>query len=344
MPSQPPLPPLLTPYLSNQPESSLTLVSSILGATSNWLILRYLHAALGSSSNFNASVGIDEPSNGAKRKVVLVSFLRSWEFWRVEAKRLGLDLARLADKQQFAFVDGLSELFNTPGTASSAPMNIGSAVRTTLPIRSHPGAVPGRGPPSVVTAERPGNESLRQREPGTTKKLHFTGHGIAALDAMEKDIISEINRQRSSMTDGDEVLLVIDQPDFLLAATGASMGIGATEMAEWVTGLQQHVHATVLTMAADSPLIHNASTTGNQLSTPIETEHAAFAIGIAHRARSVMQLRTLETGAARDVSGVLRISRGGGWTTEAEGSLDERELLYYIQRDGGVRVFGRGES
>jgi elongator complex protein 6 len=56
---------------------------------------------------------------------------------------------------------------------------------------------------------------------------------------MEKDIISEINRQKSSMTDGDEVLLVIDQPDFLLAATGASMGIGATEMAEWVTGLQQ---------------------------------------------------------------------------------------------------------
>jgi elongator complex protein 6 len=53
-----------------------------------------------------------------------------------------------------------------------------------------------------------------------------------------------------------------------------------------------------------------------------------------------MQLRTLETGAARDVSGVLRISRGG----DADDSLDERELLYYIQRDGGVTVFGRGES
>lgn len=57
-----------------------------------------------------------------------------------------------------------------------------------------------------------------------------------------------------------------------------------------------------------------------------------------------MQLRTLETGAARDVSGVLRISRGGGWTVGTEDNLDEKELLYYIQRDGGVRVFGRGES
>lgn len=80
------------------------------------------------------------------------------------------------------------------------------------------------------------------------------------------------------------------------------------------------------------------------MATPVETEHAAIAIGMAHRARLVVQLRTLETGAARDVSGVLRISRGGGWSAAAEDSLDEKELLYYIQRDGGVKVFGRGES
>ena len=104
------------------------------------------------------------------------------------------------------------------------------------------------------------------------------------------------------------------------------------------------MHATVLTLAADSPLIHNASVSGPQVSTPIETEHAAFTIGLAHRARSVMQLRILETGAATDVSGVLRISRGGGWSNGPEEQLDEKELLYYIQRDGGVRVFGRGES
>jgi elongator complex protein 6 len=81
-----------------------------------------------------------------------------------------------------------------------------------------------------------------------------------------------------------------------------------------------------------------------QLATPIETEHAALAIGLAHRARSVMQLRTLETGAAKDVSGVLRISRGGGLSTSEDHSLEEREALYFIQRDGGVTVFGRGES
>jgi elongator complex protein 6 len=76
-------------------------------------------------------------------------------------------------------------------------------------------------------------------ESGIAKKLHFTGRGLASLDALENDISSVIEQQKSSMEDGDELLLIIDQPDLLLAATGPSMGIGATEMAEWITGLQQ---------------------------------------------------------------------------------------------------------
>ncbi|KAJ5692371.1 hypothetical protein N7462_001794 [Penicillium macrosclerotiorum] len=348
MPSQPPLPPLLTPYVSALPESSLTVVSSILGATSNWLVLRFLHASLSTSPSPSASLGFDDLPNGHKRKVVLVSFLRGWEFWKVEAKRLGLDLARLSDKHQFAFIDGLSELFSAPQTAapipSRSPISMGNPVRTTVPVRSSPGALPGRTPPvSAAPTVNSGNTTGGQKEPGIAKKLHFSGQGTAALAALEKDIISVINQQKASMESGDELLLVVDQPDFLLAATGSNMGIGATEMADWITMLQQQVHATVLTLAADSPLIH-MSTSGNQLSTPTETEHAGFAIGMAHRAQSVMQLRTLETGAARDVSGVLRISRGGGWTAEPKEALDEKELLYYIQRDGGVRVFGRGET
>lgn len=71
-------------------------------------------------------------------------------------------------------------------------------------------------------------------------------------------------------------------------------------------------------------------------------------VGLAHRADMVLQLRTLDTGAAKDVSGVLRMSRGAGYETEMEGGKDEgeiveKEVLYFVQRDGGVRVFGRGE-
>ncbi|KAJ5475447.1 hypothetical protein N7539_007734 [Penicillium diatomitis] len=343
MPSQPPLPPLLTPYLSDLPESSLTVISSVLGATSNWLVLRYLHASLSNTANSNTSPENNGSIGRTSRKVVLVSFMRSWDFWKTEAKRLGLDLARLRDKRQFVFVDGLSELF-TPSASAFSTVPVGSANHATLPLRNRPTPVPGRGPPAAGSLDRSAQDRRVQGDASNSVRLHFRGRGTAALDAIEKDIISELHRQRASSDENEELLLIIDQLDLLLAATGPGLGIGATEMADWVMGLQQHAHATVLTIAADSPLIHNAATNVHGDCTPIETEHAALALGLAHRARTVMQLRMLETGAARDVSGVLRISRGGGWNAEAKHSLDEKELLYYIQRDGGLRVFGRGES
>ncbi|PYH80732.1 hypothetical protein BO82DRAFT_312282 [Aspergillus uvarum CBS 121591] len=374
MPTQPPLPPLLAPYVTSLTPSSLIVLSTVLGAQGNWLTLRYLYAALNASSTSDAALNLGEGHNGKKQKVVLVSFLRGWEFWRAEAKRLGLDLARLTDKRQFAFVDGLSELFPGPRTTptttttqatppSLAPSPRGGLVpqRTILPNRSAPGPIPARGPqpargPAAVAAPAPLTPSAppaTSREIGPVKRLHLSGKGPAALDRLEKDIaavVAHLSGRATATAEGEddsEVLLVLDQPDLLLAATGPGKEIGATEMTEWVMGLQQYVHATIMTLAADLPLIHNASAAAHQMPTPLETEHAAFAIGSAHRAHLVMQLRDLDTGAARDVSGVLRVSKGGAWgqsdNTDANGSWEEREALYFVQRDGGVSVFGRGE-
>lgn len=154
----------------------------------------------------------------------------------------GLDLARLADKQQFAFVDGLSELFSAPQQVNQSQTTLptaGSMSRTTLPHRSLPGSVSGRTPPAVVPSENTANLPRSPIEPGVAKKLHFSGRGNAALDALEKDITAVTQQLKGSMEDEDKLILIVDQPDFLLAATGPEMGIGATEMAEWVTGLQQ---------------------------------------------------------------------------------------------------------
>lgn len=75
------------------------------------------------------------------------------------------------------------------------------------------------------------------------KRLRLSGNGTAAIDALEKDIAAVINQLKSPNpgVDGDEsdVLLIVDQPDLLLAATGPNKGIGATEMGEWIMGLQQ---------------------------------------------------------------------------------------------------------
>ncbi|OJJ61277.1 hypothetical protein ASPSYDRAFT_147721 [Aspergillus sydowii CBS 593.65] len=358
MPSQPPLPHLLTPYICSPPPSSLTTVSSVLDATGNWLVLRFLCAALNATPNLHSGPGIAGVEGVRKKKVVLVSFLRGWEFWRSEAKRLGLDLARLTEKRQFAFVDGLSELFSPPTALASSPaqphyFGASSTPRTTLPTRSHPGITPhGPSPPRQpapsASAAVPSHQSAREASP--VKRLRLSGSGTAAIDALEMDITAVINQLKTSNLgeDGGEsdVLLIVDQPDLLLAATGPNKGIGATEMGEWIMGLQQAATATVVTVSSDSPLIHNASAFVHQTATPLETEHAAFTVGLAYRAEMVMQLRNLETGAARDVSGVLRVSKGGAWghrESAGEENWEEKEVLYFVQRDGGVSMFGRGE-
>ncbi|KKK16510.1 hypothetical protein ARAM_000423 [Aspergillus rambellii] len=341
MPSQPPLPHLLVPYISTPPQTSLTVLSSVLGATGNWLVLRFLYAALSTSPlSDTAGFGL-QGETGRKRKVVL-----------------GLDLARLSERRQFAFVDGLSELFCTPPVTvqpTSQSQFSGATIppRTAFPPRPQP-ASPATARSRQPAPPPPGSgravPQTAAKETDGPKRLHFSGSGVAALDALEEDIATVIKLLKTP-TPGEEeeseVLLVVDQPDLLLAATGPSKGIGGTEMGEWIMGLQQDPTATIVTISADSPLIHNASTFGHQTSTPLEAENAAFAVGLAHRAEMVMQLRNLETGAARDVSGVLRVSKGGAWgqreSVTAQENWEEKEVLYFVQRDGGVSVFGRGE-
>jgi len=53
-----------------------------------------------------------------------------------------------------------------------------------------------------------------------------------------------------------------------------------------------------------------------------------------------MGLRLLDTGTAKDVSGVMTITRGAG----ADEEIEEKELLYFVGGDGGVRLFGRGSA
>lgn len=76
------IPPLLEPYLALPPEASLILLTSVLGASSNWLVQRYLHSALLSQD------ATSEISPEEETKVLLVSFMRDFSFWKENGRRL----------------------------------------------------------------------------------------------------------------------------------------------------------------------------------------------------------------------------------------------------------------
>lgn len=175
-----------------------------------------------------------------------------------------MDLARLADKSQFAFVDGLSELFYAPAAAPSNPAVPAASTpstrpvppRTVLPVRSAPSAA-GRAP-AAPTQPVPGTGNGVNRaatEIWPAKRLHLTGQGTAALDALEKDIQDVVEQLKTTPGEDEaetsDVLLIVDQPDLLLAATGPGQGIGATEMGEWIMGLQQVSTDTLHTLDFD---------------------------------------------------------------------------------------------
>lgn len=84
----------------------------------------------------------------------------------------------------------------------------------------------------------------------------------------------------------------------------------------------------------------------NAPTTPLEASLASFAIGVAHQARVVLSCRRLGTGRARDVSGVVRVSRGGSYGDEDEDGIEmeEGEWLYHVRGDGSVKVWSRGAA
>ena len=67
---------------------------------------------------------------------------------------------------------------------------------------------------------------------------------------------------------------------------------------------------------------------------------------MAHQADFIMSLRLLDSGTARDVSGVIRITVGDEANDTGrsdEKRIEEKELLFFVGGDGGVRVFERGQ-
>jgi elongator complex protein 6 len=166
------IPPALEPYLAFPEESTLTLFHGILGASTNWFLLRYLYSLLQTKPAPRQSSASASPKREGSVGVVLVSFLRDFNFWRDGASRLGVNLEALGTKGRFVFVDGLSRLFLPGGVARDEA--------------------------------KPGHRTIQG---SALEEITDTLH--TAVDELSKRC--------------DRVVLVLDQPDALLAAAGPEM-------------------------------------------------------------------------------------------------------------------------
>ncbi|KAK3049027.1 hypothetical protein LTR09_009681 [Extremus antarcticus] len=177
----------------------------------------------------------------------------------------------------------------------------------------------------------------------------------AGTDQVFAHINATLTKFSSTSTTPRRILLILDQPD-VLTGTGT---FGWHNLHGITQKLRKQVYATVINCSADLPFISVSAAavkdarTGSRtatLHTELERHTANYRVQQAHIATFVMACRELATGAAKDVSGVLRVTRGGGIYNvlredpEWVDAFKETEVLYLVGRDGNVKVFERGAS
>ena len=145
-------------------------------------------------------------------------------------------------------------------------------------------------------------------------------------------------RHLSSRDSSCKIATVFDGLDFLLACLPQTT---SSEVQQMLLELASHVHSIIVTCTADSALVYNTEASA----TPLEFEHTTLARSLAHQAKWLFQLRPLDTGQSKEVSGSVRVSKGGAWeSSEMATDLVESEWLFHFRNDGGVKVWGRGEA
>lgn len=291
--------------------------------------------------------------------VVLVSWLKDWEFWKSEARKGGgLDLQRLKTEKKLAFVDGLSKMclgdFMTetkagghtqptrslaPGQALRSP--VGRAPQSSLPVRGPPGRIDPRAPTVPATSPAVGTgagSSANHPSARTSDQFFITSPELGEVQRTVENAI----RQIQSAAPQRKVILVLDTPSFLLASnpqiTPASLCAAMLHLHTLTSHMLVHV-------PADDALLSLST-----LPQPLEVDAHNFLVKVAHMSSRILSCRVLDTGLAKDVSGVLRVTENKIGLDLALPSDDERnaeetqgrELLYLVKGDGSVKMFERG--
>ncbi|KAF2867201.1 hypothetical protein BDV95DRAFT_671396 [Massariosphaeria phaeospora] len=343
------IPPLLQPCIRLPKDKSILLVTSTLGASANWLIIRFICDALSSTAKDGGlSDEINTLGEGGVN-IILVSWMQEWEFWKQEARKGGgLDLDRAKREGRMAFVDGLRALFLPDGGEKNENIPVTKTTQTP-PVRTLPGGIPARGPAAVPARTTPSASTIPARNlpeqtSASTKQGHYTlcSPDLAHLKSTIQTAVAHLTPTSTSTTT-TKTLLILDTPSILLATTPT---ISPSSLTSLVLTLHTTLPHILVHSHADDPLL--------SLSTPpqpLELAHHNFVVKVAHMSRRVLSVRVLDTGVARDVSGVLRVTenkvglgdlRVKGKEEEEDDGNGGREVLYYVKGDGSVRVFERG--
>ncbi|EDO17350.1 hypothetical protein Kpol_1060p2 [Vanderwaltozyma polyspora DSM 70294] len=160
----------------------------------------------------------------------------------------------------------------------------------------------------------------------------FTDFVVNNIGKPKDKIISDI--LGSFLVDTGSTI-VLEQPEILLSLIE---GLTSDELSLWfITPLMKKCG--LLIVVTSTELYFN--------NTPYEStqdknilDHSRFTAACTYKSLAVLNLKPLETGRAKDVTGTLRITRGGAHDSHPNIHVVENEFLYLTQKDS-TKLFYR---
>jgi elongator complex protein 6 len=171
---------------------------------------------------------------------------------------------------------------------------------------------------------------------GLAVEQQVSGSAVApqnVLNAISESVVNALAKAPL----GQETVLILDSLDVPLATESTSSGFILTHVTQW----RQQAYATIVTIAVDglatasaADLSHSTAPGG---ASNLLLQQQQLVLSVTHQADTVFSTRPLDTGRAKDVSGVVRI-------TPRTGSLGDMELLYFVELGNAksVEVWERG--
>jgi elongator complex protein 6 len=222
----------------------------------------------------------------------------------------GLDLDSMGRAGRFSFVDGLTGLLSG-GRGSESTADRGRVL-----LSGKPDAVRRSLEAAIADVRSSGPKILIIDQ--LDELLAIFGDEDVTGPALEGMLLSLREVSFSAQSYRQSSLLLCRLTTLLLRKRNCIT----------LTCHNQRVHATVLSFSVDDALLRSQGTT-------LERSHAALVLAQAHAADVILSLRMLDTGVAKDVSGVVRV-------TERDRAEAGAEYLYHVGADGNVKVFERG--
>jgi elongator complex protein 6 len=136
----------------------------------------------------------------------------------------------------------------------------------------------------------------------------------------------------ASFADRD-VILLLDSPDVILGTTESD----ATAVISALLQLRLKAHATVIMLRAD--LFESEAEPHNP--TPMQVQQQQLVLSRAHQANTIFSVRKLDSGLAKDVTGVLRITTS---IKDTKANDQDKEFLYHVSDNRTAVVWERGSE